>query len=633
MRPPARLLATALAAVITLTTAAACSSEGPEGTLEDFLAGWSTGELDTVRFVSADGTPVAAADVAGELTELSGPLGELAPGFSVGDVTVTEQVATAPVRVDWPLSSREEASTWSYETSVRLSEGEDGWRVIWEPTVVHPELRAGDELVVQRTPAARGRILGADGDSLMSPHDVVDVGIWAAQATDLEADLATLVSALGSIGVDIDLAELEAEVAAADPDHFVHVVTLRWDDYEPIRGRIRDLEATDFRERERHLAPTRTFARALLGLVDDATAEIIDNNPGVYQAGDQVGQGGLSQAYDAQLRGVPGQSVRIARTAPNDEVNHIELFSADPVAGTDLETTVDPDVQRAAEQALHQEELRASLVAVRISDGAVQAVANTHGEAAEPVNLAFTASVPPGSTFKMVSAYGLLASGELELDSDVACPAELTVDDFTITNSFSGDRGEIPFQEAVAISCNTAFASVADRLGDDGLATAGAALGIGGDWELGPETFTGSVGTGGSALDQAVAAFGQGETQVSPVAMAAATAAVARGQWLPPALVVDPEADAGEPTELDDGAVADLHEALRDVVTDGTASALAGVPGGAVHGKTGTAEAGEQTHGWFVGWQDDLAFAVFVEDGDSSARAVSLAGDFLRDSR
>src|SRR5690606_10056088 len=134
---------------------------------------------------------------------------------------------------------------------------------------------------------------------------------------------------------------------------------------------------------------------------------------------------------------------------------------------TDLHTTLDEQVQVAAEQALSQNENPSALVAIRISDGAVLAVANTEGSRAHPVNLALTGAVAPGSTFKMVTAYGLLSTGEVTLDEPVACPARVTVDGFTIGNSFPDDRGEIPFREAVAVSCNTAFVTLAPRLGED----------------------------------------------------------------------------------------------------------------------------------------------------------------------
>jgi cell division protein FtsI/penicillin-binding protein 2 len=74
---------------------------------------------------------------------------------------------------------------------------------------------------------------------------------------------------------------------------------------------------------------------------------------------------------------------------------------------------------------------------------------------------------------------------------------------------------------------------------------------------------------------------------------------------------------------------------MRAVVTEGTGTALKGVPGGPVMGKTGTAEFGPKnppdTHAWFTGYQSDLAFAVIVEGGGFGAKvAAPLAADFLR---
>ena len=73
---------------------------------------------------------------------------------------------------------------------------------------------------------------------------------------------------------------------------------------------------------------------------------------------------------------------------------------------------------------------------------------------------------------------------------------------------------------------------------------------------------------------------------------------------------------------------------MRKVVTDGTATDLKDVPGDPVHGKTGTAEYGDETpprtHSWFAGFQGDLAVAVLVEDGGFGAEAaVPVAHDFL----
>jgi cell division protein FtsI/penicillin-binding protein 2 len=274
------------------------------------------------------------------------------------------------------------------------------------------------------------------------------------------------------------------------------------------------------------------------------------------------------------------------------------------------------------------------LVAIRAGDGAVLAVAN--GPDGGGDNLALTAQVPPGSTFKMVSALGLLDAGAVSLNGPVGCPKEFKVGGRTFKNANDFALGSVPFRTDFAKSCNTAFASLAPKLGADGLAVTGRGLGLEAKWDLGIEAFSGKVSTGGDDTERAAAAFGQGTTIVSPVAMAAATAAVARGQFQQPTLVLDPApaAPAAAGPELKPGSVEPLRTMMREVVTKGTATALADVPGEPVHGKTGTAEYDnnpDHTHGWFVGWQGDIAFAVFVQDGGSSgSSAVPLAEAFLR---
>lgn len=622
--PAGRILG---ALALTATLVVGCSGDGDDARklLDQFLAGWVSGDLAEVPFVDPHGEPLPSADAAAELASLSGELAEQPPELTVAEMVEGDGLATADVQVDWPLPG---GATWRYGTAVRLQDSDGGWRVIWSPGTVHPQLAPGDELLLRREPAARGEILDGSGKTIMGMRPVKDIGIWPSRVSDVDGLVADLRAAFDSLGIDLGetLDGLPDRIDEARADDLrVPVVTLRADDYAQVEGMLGGRAEILVDDDEWYLAPSRTFAQALIGTVGDVTAEILEENPGVYQEGDRAGLGGLSREYDAQLRGIPGQRVVIER-------DELELASIPSEPGTDLPLTLDTGVQRAAEAALSAESRPSALVAMRISDGAVLAAANTEGEAAHPVNTALTGAVPPGSVFKAVSAYRLLDTGEVSLDTPVPCPAEYEAGGFPVTNAFPGDRGEIPFRQAVAISCNTAFAALAPQLGDDGLASAGAALGIGGEWDLGTDTFTGSVSRGGSAFEQAQAAFGQGETLVSPVAITAATAALARGAWLPPSLVVDPEASAPEPSPLNESAAADVRSAMRAVVTGGTASALRDTPGGDVFGKTGSAEAGEDvTHAWFAGWQDDIAFAIFIEDGESgSGGAVPLADDFLR---
>ena len=610
--------------------------DSPDEAVDAFLSGWRAGDLGQVAFVQASGAKMAAADVTTELKGLAGDLAATPPEVRrEGDAEKVENTATAKITVDWTLPG---GTHWTYPSTVRLTQGDDDvWSVIWEPKILNAKLTGGDQLGLRRQRSPRAGVLDGAGKPIVEPRDVVVVGVEPQGVDDPAALTKSLDTAFKAIRppIAIDVSDLPSRISSAqDPSLFIEVVTLRRDAYQQIRSRIQPLEGTRFREEKRDLAPTREFARALLGSADVALKEDIDKDPEGVAEGDLVGHGGIQGAFDKQLRGTAGVSVVIAQKAPDGDVNDgEELFRAEPKPGTPVKTTLDVSVQNAADSALAPLKQRSSLVAVRVTDGAVLAAANGPDGGGE--NLAFTAQVPPGSTFKMVSALGLLDAGKVTPTTPVNCPRTFTVDGRSFKNSENFELGKVAFQVDFAKSCNTAFASLAPELGPDGLAAAGRSLGLESTWDLGVDAYSGKVSTGGSDAERAAAAFGQGTTLVSPLAMASATAAVAHGSVVPPSVIADRPAASGAATPaLKASSLDPLRAMMRQVVTSGTATSLRDVPGGAVSGKTGTAEFDDNpahTHAWFVGWQGDIAFAVFVENGGGSGEtAVPAAERFLR---
>ncbi|MER7588723.1 penicillin-binding transpeptidase domain-containing protein [Micromonospora sp. NPDC127501] len=637
--PARRLAAAVTTALLAAGVLVGCSGDdGPQRTVDAFLAGWRSGDLQAVGLIDPLGSKLPSADVAREIKDLSGELAATPPKLTRrGEPKITKDIATTTVQVEWALPGQ---TRWAYDREVRLAHGDDDqWQVIWEPKVVHEQLTKGDRLALRRDPGARAAVLDNAGKPLVTPRPVVRVGVQPNAVTDLKKLVKDLDAAFKAIRPalvpGVDLADLPDRVAKAEPGAFVEVVSLREEAYRQIKPRIYDLPGTKFISDKIDLAPTREFARALLGTVDQAQADDLAAHPDRYVVGDLVGHGGLQGRYDERLRGGPGLTVVVERPAEGGklEPTGAELFRREPQPGQALKTTLDVAVQNAADGALRAEPRRSALVAIRISDGAVLAAANGPGPAGE--NLAFDAQVPPGSTFKMVSTLGLLDRGAVTLDGPVDCKKTFTVDGRSFKNSDNFELGSVPFRTDFAKSCNTAFAALAPKLGGDGLAAAGRSLGLEGQWDLGMDAFTGKVSTGGSLAEQAAASFGQGTTLVSPLAMAGATAAVARGRFEQPKLLIDPApakpAPAGE--QLKPESVKALRTMMREVVTAGTGSALKDVPG-EVYGKTGTAEYDDNpahTHAWFVGWRGDVAFAVFVEKGGAStASAVPMAERFLR---
>ena len=593
---------------------------------EGFARAWRSGDLASARFTGSSGADVAkavAAATAG-LTPAAKDLPAAVDVLGLGEIgAAAPDTVRARLRVTWTLDG---SRPWTYETALDVRRADGTWGAVWSPAVVHPSLAAGQALSASRTVAQRGRVLGAGGTELAGPRPVVVVGLEPRRTQDRDASAATLARL-----VDVDAGDLTRRVRAAAPTAFVEAITLRAAAYTPLAARLAAVPGLVTRNDTLPLGRTATFARALLGSAGPATKELVAASNGRLRAGDVTGLAGLQRSYDPVLAGTPGLTVKV--TGPGAPA--APLLAAPPAAGKDVTTTLDAGVQDAAEAALAAATKPAALVAVRPSTGDVLAVANG-GPGAAGYDRALLGQYPPGSTFKVVSGYGLLVQG-YTATTPVACPPTVTVSGRTFKNAEDEVLGSVPFRTDFAQSCNTAFVGSAPKLPAAGLAEAARALGYGAPGALGVQAFAGSVPTSGDAVEHAADMIGQGKVLASPLTVATVSASVAAGKPVSPRLVVQPAPAAapGGSRTLDAGAVATLRDLMRAVVTDGTGTALQDVPGGPVRGKTGTAEFGTkdppQTHAWFTGYQGDVAFAVVVEGGGFGAKAAApIAADFLR---
>ena len=100
------------------------------------------------------------------------------------------------------------------------------------------------------------------------------------------------------------------------------------------------------------------------------------------------------------------------------------------------------------------------------STGDVLAVANRPGDSS--YDRALLGRYPPGSTFKVVTTAALLRDG-LVPDETVDCPPTIAVEGKSFRNFEGGAAGAVPFRQDFEQSCNTAFVSLAGRLGRDDL--------------------------------------------------------------------------------------------------------------------------------------------------------------------
>ncbi|MFN2587026.1 MAG: penicillin-binding protein 2 [Actinomycetota bacterium] len=477
--------------------------------------------------------------------------------------------------------------------------------------------------------------------------------------------------------------------------------------------------------------PVRTYphgklAAHVLGYVGEINADELEypefeNARPPYESGDLIGKNGVERTYDRWLRGKPQIQRKIVNSA-GDVVQDAEVTQEEE-PGKDLILSLDVEAQKIAEKALAsgiyaaraagEEAPDGAVVVMDPNDGGILAMASfptydpsmladglslaeqkelhgdpSTGEDDAELNRALQAGVPPGSTFKVVTAGAALANDVASPSSYLDCPPYKKYGATGITTVFhnwtSVHFGSIGFPESLEISCDTFYYELGWQMEErwgaangDGterfqdymrLTGFGRETGIDLPYESegrvpdekwcteyredGLGCFDGWLP--GFTVNMAI---GQGDLVVSPLQMAVAFGAIAADSgavWQPHIgrQIGVPDPDSGEEEivreiepravrrlPLDAAELGVIREGLVDVVSgdNGTAAgAFAGFPLDQypVAGKTGTAQIGSSeldvNYAWFVSYApaDDPRYVVSVyvaKGGHGGATAAPIS--------
>jgi len=199
-----------------------------------------------------------------------------------------------------------------------------------------------------------------------------------------------------------------------------------------------------------------------------------------YKPGDIIGQDGLEASYDEYLRGRDGYRKVIV-----DSGGHIqsEVERIEPQKGQDLITTIDLDLQQAAEDQLRKSpQGRGVIIAMDPNNGEIFALASAptfdpnlfsqrigtkEGRAEyakllnDPnkplINRAIQGRYPPGSTWKPLMATAGLQQGAITLDhSNLVCGGGITIGN-KFTRCMGGNHGSPDIHVAIMKSCDGYF--------------------------------------------------------------------------------------------------------------------------------------------------------------------------------
>ena len=346
----------------------------------------------------------------------------------------------------------------------------------------------------------------------------------------------------------------------------------------------------------------------------------------------------------------------------------VDLLSNDPTQGGNVRLTIDPGAQDAAFEGLKAlgPNVQGSVVALEPSTGKILAMVSlpsydpnklaTHDlkaaaeasdrlneEPTQPLlNRAIQTRLPPGSTFKIVTAAAAIDKGIYKADDDVpggsTYQLPLTQGPTGLIDNEGRDCGangsRIPFTQAMSQSCNTSFAAIAGEVGQEDMIGTAEAFGFNSHYldDLSPQ----AESVFPTKIDDAQlgqTGFGQFDVSATPLQMAMVVGALGNGGTVMRPYLIDEEQDADldviektDPEVLSDAVssttASEVTKLMVATVNEGTASPAA-ISGIQVAGKTGTAQAGRSDrspYAWFVSFapadNPQVAVAVMIQNAD-----------------
>lgn len=535
--------------------------------------------------------------------------------------------------------------------------------------------------------APRGRLLDREGRLIVDNYPSVSCFLVHEQGRDLQADLPQIAR-----GLHISTDQIQAAIKKYGISSKYKPIPLKQDitpdEQEFIEAHRDELPELELINEQRRLYPRDGFAAHLIGYVGEVSEDMLQNAQyAYYTPGDVVGRAGVEETYDQLLRGTDG-SHDVFVDSHGREVG--VLGNEPAIPGKDLKLSIDLDVQRAAENAMGDR--NGAIVAMDPHTGEILAMVSRpifdpnrfavkigrddwNKLMTDPdhplLNKAIQAQLAPGSTFKVIMSVAGLQEGVAQ-DLKVDCEGGGTF----YGRFFACDKrhGHVDINNAIPLSCDTYYYTLAQRLGITKIASWAHQLGIGRKTGIDlPNEVAGTMPSEEWAMknyhrkwyagETISVGIGQGAVALTPIQLARAIGGIASGGDMQRPHVVLPnqlppeyeqavlETYTGSGTtqvHLDPAAWQTITDGMAATTTTATGTARASyLQGIDFAGKTGTAQVLNHSFGatsvskdksgranaWFVGVaprrNPDIVVAVLWEHGGWGAGSAHLAAQVI----
>ena len=551
------------------------------------------------------------------------------------------------------------AGTISFENKALFLKDEEGYQLVWDDSLIFPNLASTDKVRVSTTQAERGEILDRNGRVLAGKGTASSVGIVPGKLENKEEAIAKIAELLE---IAPEVIEKKLSAKWVKDDSFVPIKTIP--KVEKIELMKYKPDQKVLKENERHETlleipgvmisdvevreyPLGEKAAHLVGYVQSVTAEDLEEHAGEgYTANSVIGKSGMEGLFEKELKGKNGCRVYIVNSEGKEKEELAYILVQD---GHDIKLTIDANLQSSLYEQFNED--KSCSVAMNPYTGEVLALVSTpsydnndfimglsseqwtalNEDENKPMYNRFRQVWCPGSTFKPITAAVGLESGAIDPMEDygnvgLSWQKDASWGSYHVTTLHAYEP--VILENALIYSDNIYFAKAALKIGTEEMESSLTGLGFNEELpfeiKMAESQYSNSEGIE-TEIQLADSGYGQGQVLVNPLHMACIYSAFCNeGNVIKPYLVYQKDAVAEYwiPGAFSNETASRVLEGTKKVVNDSNGT------GYAAHrddillaGKTGTAEikaSKDDTSGTELGW-----FAIFTAE-DTVERPILI---------
>ncbi|MBY7144130.1 penicillin-binding transpeptidase domain-containing protein [Virgibacillus sp. NKC19-3] len=580
------------------------------------------------------------------------------------DTAIEQGEATIPFSVE--METIAEPIQFDYEATLikenKGEEEEENWYVQWDSGFIFPEMKDGGQVSLETETPTRGEILDRNQIPLAMNDIVYEVGIIPEELGENPEQAKESIAE--SLHMNVEAIDTALNADWVEPTLFVPLKEVPQTD-EDVLDELWEIPGAAGREITGRVYPSDEAAGHLIGNIKQVTADDLEEQEsGEYDENDMIGARGLELLYEDRLKGKKGIKIVVSNEDDEEDV----VLAEQPVEdGENISLTIDVNVQEEIYDAFDGD--AGTSAAIDPKSGETLALVSSpsfdpndllydnsqdlwddlQNDEQSPLTNRFNATYAPGSVIKPITAAIGLESGSLDPNEGIE------IDGLTWSNGegwgdyevrrVSESDGPVDLNDALVRSDNIYFAMQGIEMGSETLTDGFEQFGFAEEIPYEYPIETSTIATDETIDDEVLLAntsYGQGEIEMSALHLAATyTSLLNEGDMIKPTLLTSEDTEQIWREDLISPEDATLiSDALRDVVTDGTAQEAqeADFP---ISGKTGTAELKLTTddeegeiNSWFVGYpteEQDILISMMMEQTQDkeSGYTVEVATDIL----